>query len=373
MTAPSPLTGRRVVDLSQFIAGSVCGQLLADFGADVAKVEPVDGDPARVFADSRFGSTYYRSYNTGKSALALDLRNPADRRQLDELLAEADALVMNFALRSRERLALDEASLRRSHPHLVVTVVSAYGADDPRTCFDSIAQAVSGYALLNCGEDGRPRISAGYPTDVFSGLYAAMATAMVLLDPDRNDGVHVDVPMNEVAMTALGGPAFLGVAEGVTFKKGHGNRDAATAPSNIYRCIDGFCYVYAGLDKHWARLRPLVGGNDGSAAERMADAEAYDLVVEAWTSRHTVAQVCARMDELLIPAGPVRDPVQALADASGKRPGSVVRILSSGEAVPHYPALFSGERLQRTPAPTRPTHPTSKYPTSKQETAEALP
>jgi len=364
--APSPLTGRRIVDLSQYIAGAVCGQLLADFGADVTKVEPVGGDPARALPGSRFGSTYYRSYNTGKSALALDLRNPADRGQLDDLLAEADALVMNFALRTRERLSLDEASLRHAHPHLVVTVVSAYGADDPRTCFDSIAQAVSGYTVLNCAEDGRPRVSAGYPTDVFSGLYAAMSTAMALLDPGRGGGVNVDVPMNEVAMTALGGPAFLAVAEGATFRQGHGNRDSATAPSNVYRCLDGFCYVYAGLDKHWARLRPVVGGADGSATERLADAEAYDQMVQTWTSRRTVAEVCARMEELSIPAGAVRDPVQALAAASGEHPGAVVRTLTSGESVPQFPVLFSGERLHRTPAPKRPVHPTSK-----QQNAEA--
>jgi crotonobetainyl-CoA:carnitine CoA-transferase CaiB-like acyl-CoA transferase len=343
-----------VVDLSQYIAGSVCGQTLADFGASVDKVEPAGGDPSRALPGTQFGSVYYRSYNTGKTARVLDLRDPGQRRLLDELLGEADALVMNFGVRTLRSLGLDWATLHERHPHLVVAVVSAYGVDDPRTCFDSIAQAVSGYALANAAEDGRPRISAGYPTDVLSGLYAGMATAMALLDPARASGVLIDVPMIEVAMSALAGPAMLGAAEEGAFRPGTGNRDAATAPSNVYRCRDGYCYVYAGLDKHWALLRPLVGGPDVPAVDRLADAGRFDEMVEAWTSRHTVAEVDRRMHELGIPAGPVRSPVEALEVAAAERPGAVVSRTPAGEAVPQFPALFSSERIPRRPAPDRP-------------------
>lgn len=355
MNAPAPLRGRRVVDLSQYIAGSVCGQLLADYGAEVVKVEPPGGDPSRALTGSRFGSAYFRAYNTGKSSVTLDLREPADRRRLDELLDGADAVVMNFGRRTRARLGLDTASLHRTRPHLVVTVVSAYGADDPRTCFDSIAQAVSGFALLNAAEDGRPRISAGYPTDVFSGLYAGTATAMALLDPQLDTGVEIDVPMIEVAMSALTGPASLIAAEQGDFRRGRGNQDAATAPSNVYRCQDGHAYVYAGLDKHWARLRPVVDGPEASAEARLADPSRFDAIVEAWTSRHRVAEVCARLQELDVPGGPVRDPVQALRATARERPGAVVDREPSGEAVPQHPAVFSGTRAARRPAPRPPT------------------
>lgn len=348
MTAPTPLRGRRIVDLSQYIAGSVCGQLLADYGADVLKVEPPAGDPSRALAGTRFGSAYFRAYNTGKSSVTLNLREDADRRRLDELLAAADAVIMNFTLRARERLRLDAASLHERFPGLVVTMVSAYGADDARTCFDSIAQAVSGFALLNAAEDGRPRISAGYPTDVFSGHYAAMATAMALLDPNRAPRLVIDVPMIDVAMTALGSPASLVAAEDRSFTPGRGNRDAATCPSNVYRCRDGYCYVYAGLDKHWERLRPIIGEEEASAAVRLADPARFDAAVEAWTARYDVADVCARMEQLGIPAGPVRDPVSALAE----RASTVVQRQPSGEAVPGNPVSFSGDSVRRRPAPS---------------------
>lgn len=352
---PRPLAGRRVIDLSQYIAGSVCGQVLADFGADVVKVEPLAGDPSRALPGTRFGSLYYRSYNTGKTAQVLDLRDPDQRRALDAMLEDAEALVMNFGARTLRTLGLDWAALQGRHPHLVVTVVSAYGVDDPRTCFDSIAQAVSGYAVVNAAEDGRPRISAGYPTDVFSGMYAGMATAMALLDPGRAGGLLIDTPMIDVAMAALAGPAVLSAAEEGISRPGTGNRDAATAPSNVYRCRDGYCYVYAGLDKHWALLRPLVGGDDATAAERLADADRYDGLVEAWTLQRTVAEVDARMHQLGIPAGPVRSPVDALAATAAERPGSIVATTPTGESVPHFPVLFSGERIPRQPAPDRPS------------------
>jgi crotonobetainyl-CoA:carnitine CoA-transferase CaiB-like acyl-CoA transferase len=353
VTAPAPLRGHRVIDLSQYIAGSVCGQLLADYGAEVIKVEPPAGDPSRALPGSRFGSAFFRAYNTGKSSVALDLREDVDRRRLDDLLAGADAVVMNFALRTRQRLRLDADSLHDSFPGLLVTVVSAYGADDSRTCFDSIAQAVSGFATLNAAEDGRPRISAGYPTDVFSGQYAAMATSMALLDPQRAPRTEIDVPMIEVAMAALAGPAMLVAAEEGTYVPGRGNRDAATAPSSVYRCRDGYCYVYAGLDKHWQRLRPVIGGPQASAAERLADPARFDDAVEAWTAPRDVAEVCARLAELGIPAGPVRDPVAALAERA------VVARRTTGEAVPQSPVTFSGLRPSRSPAPA-PADPITK-------------
>jgi crotonobetainyl-CoA:carnitine CoA-transferase CaiB-like acyl-CoA transferase len=340
-----------VIDLSQYIAGSVCGQVLADYGAEVIKVEPPGGDPSRRLPGTRFGSLYFRSYNTGKQSVVLDLFDPADRARFDDLLADADAIVLNFGARSRRRLGLDAATLHGRRPDLVVTVVSAYGAQDDRTCFDSIAQAVSGFAVTNADEQGHPRIAAGYPTDVYSGLQAGLGTAMALLDPDRGPGLEIDVPMIEVALTALTGPATLLAAEDGTFARGQGNRDAATAPSSVYRCCDGYCYVYAGLDKHWERLRPLIGGPEATAAERLADRDGFDALVEAWTGPRAMADVCEQLAGLGIPAGPVLDPVAALERTRTERPGAVVRTEAGGEAIPQHPVSFSGHRIPRHAAP----------------------
>ena len=351
MTLPQSLKGKRVVELAQFIAGPTATQLLADFGAEVIKIEAPRGDGSRALPGSKFGSVYARCFNTSKASLVLEARKQEDRDRLAELLASADALVSNIAPGGLRRLGLDPASIRRRFPRLVATLVSGYGQQDERTCMDTIAQAESGFAWLNGAEDGTPRISTSWPADFFSGLYAALSTAMALLDRTREDGCIIDISMMEVAAAMLLGPAALSVAEGGQLAPPAGNRDRASAPSGIYPCHDGHVYIYAGLDPYWARLRPIVGGDDAPLAERLARAAEYDALVGAWTASRDKTHVLAAMQELDIPAGPVRDPVEAVAVIRSLRPGAVTQALPSGEHVPSFPALFDGQRIPRSQAP----------------------
>ena len=122
---------------------------LADFGAEVVKVEPPRGDGSRTLPGNDFGSYYTRSFNCGKESRVLDLRDTADRARLDEWLTEADALVCNLAPGSLQALGLDGPTLRARFPRLVITLISGYGQGDPRPCMDTVAQCESGYAMLN--------------------------------------------------------------------------------------------------------------------------------------------------------------------------------------------------------------------------------
>jgi crotonobetainyl-CoA:carnitine CoA-transferase CaiB-like acyl-CoA transferase len=352
---PRPLAGRRIVDLSQYIAGPACAQVLADFGAEVLKVEPLAGDPSRALGDTGLGSVYFRQYNTGKRSVRLDIATDEGRAALGELLAEADAVVMNFAARTRRKLGLDWERLHAEHPQLVVSCITAYGIDDDRTALDSVVQAQSGFATLNADEHGEPRISGGYPTDVFSGLYGGLSTAMALLDPDRSEGVLIDVPMIEVAMTALAGTATLAAAEGVAPTSGRGNRDLATAPSTVFDCRDGRVYIYAGLDKHWELLRHVVGGPAATAAERLADPERFEEPVQAWTRSRSIAEVLEETSRLGIAAAVVARVEDALDALHRARPGAVVHPDARGIPVPQFPVTFSGERIPRTDAPREET------------------
>lgn len=352
---PRPLAGRRIVDLSQYIAGPACAQVLADFGADVLKVEPLAGDPSRALGDTGHGSVYFRQYNTGKRSIRLDIASPEGRAALGELLTEADAVVMNFAARTRRKLGLDWDRLHAEHPQLVVACVTAYGMDDDRTALDSVVQAQSGFAMLNADERGEPRISAGYPTDVFSGLYGGLSTAMALLDPERAGGVLIDVPMIEVAMTALAGTAVLAAAGGVAPTISRGNRDLATAPSTVFDCQDGRVYIYAGLDKHWELLRHVVGGPAATASERLADPERFEGAVQAWTRQRSIADVLEETGRLGIAAAVVDRVEDALDALHRARPGAVVRADPRGIPVPQFPVTFSGERIPRSDAPREET------------------
>jgi len=352
MAAPRTLEGKRVIELSQFIAGPTAAQLLADFGAEVIKIEAPSGDGSRGLPGTAFGSVYTRSFNTSKESLVIDTRQEADRARLFDLLSTADALVCNLAPGALRRLGLDAASIRSRFPHLIATLVSGYGQQDDRTCMDTIAQCESGFAWLNGSEDGSPRISTSWPADFFSGLYAALSTAMALAEPNRTDGCIIDISMMEIAAAMLLGPAALLVSEGGTPAPGSGNRDRAAAPSGIYPCKDGYVYIYGGLDPYWAKLKGVVGGSEASAAERLARAEEFDQQVSAWTLQHTRDAVLSVMNELAIPAGAVRDPMSAVEMIRNLREGAVSRRLESGEHVPTYPALFDGERIHRSPAPS---------------------
>ena len=340
-----------MIDLSQFIAGPTAAMYLADFGADVIKIEAPQGDGARTLPGNGFGSYYARSFNCGKQSRVLNLREPAERAQLDELLAQADAFICNLAPDSLRGLGLDGPSLRRQFPRLVVTLISGYGQDDSRTCMDTVAQCESGFTMLNGDEDGAPRLSTGWPVDMSCGLMAGMSCAMAMLDASAQ-GCLVDVSMMEVAASLLLGPAALAVSEGDELAPPMGNRDRASAPSSIYRCRDGHVYILGGLETYWVKLKRLIGCDDSATiAQRIARAAEYDAMVEAWTLPQRRDDVLATMRELQIPAGAVRRPQEAVAMIRALRPDAVARALPSGEHVPMFPALFNGQRVARTATP----------------------
>ena len=349
--APRPLAGKRVIDLSQFIAGPTAAMYLADFGAEVIKIEAPQGDGARTLPGNAFGSYYARSFNCGKQSRVQNLRELVDRATLDELLAQADAFICNLAPDSLKGLGLDGPTLRRQFPRLVVTLISGYGQDDARTCMDTVAQCESGFALLNGNEDGSPRLSTGWPVDMSCGLMAGMSCAMAMLDP-ANQGCVVDVSMMEVAANLLLGPAALALSEGDALAPPMGNRDRASAPSSIYRCADGHVYILGGLETYWVKLKQFVGCHDNAPiAERIARAAEFDAVIEAWTLPQRRDAVLATMRALQIPAGAVRQPHEAIDMIRALRVGAVSQALPSGEHVPMFPVLFNGERLPRSATP----------------------
>jgi len=347
---PRPLAGKRVVDLSQFIAGPTAAQYLADFGAEVTKVESPQGDGVRTLPGNAFGSYYARSFNTGKQSRVLNLREAADRAALDTMLADAHAFICNLAPASLKGLGLDGPTLRARFPHLVITLVSGYGQHDSRICMDTIAQCESGFAMLNGNEDGSPRLSTGWPVDMYCGMYAGMSCAMAMLEP-AGRGCLIDLSMMEVAASMLLGPAVLAISEGDALDPPMGNRDRASAPSSIYRCADGYVYILGGLDTYWVKLRPLIGAEDAPIKQRIARAAEFDAKVEAWTLPQRRDDVLALMRDLQIPAGGVRHPEEAVATIRGLRPGAVSQALPSGEHVPMFPALFDGRRVPRSATP----------------------
>lgn len=347
---PRPLDGIQVVDLSQFIAGPLCAQLLADLGASIIKVEPPVGDPSRRLPGTRQGSIYFRAFNTSKRSVTLDLRSVAGRNRLEEFLSSSQACVTNFTPSTLRHLRLDPATLHELFPGLTVTTITGYGLDDDRVSLDPIAQSESGFAHLNGGADGRPRIAKSYLVDQLAGFYAAFATVMALVEQPPRSGLTIDVSMRDVMLAFMGPELIRSTELGVAFSPG-GDADSTTAPSNLYSCADGYCYLYGGLDHHYAALRSVIPLPDWTLDIRLERAADLDSMIEDWTGALPVSEVVQRISQAGVPIGPVRTILDALAEPTSRPP-----IVTEGDsgAVPNFPVLFNGTRVERSPAPPLP-------------------
>src|SRR5215467_16068412 len=215
---PTALDGVLVVDFTRVVAGPACTQTLADFGAEVIKIEnPDGGDDTRAYEHAELGgeSAAYLSLNRNKHGIALDLTVPEAREVARELIARADVVVENFSATVMEKFGLDYASVEPTNPRLVYCSISAYGRKGPfaaRPGFDPITQAESGFMSLNGFADGPP-VRTGPPiVDMATGMSACNAILMALIARDRlGKGQQVEVALFDIAMsmTTFYGMAYL--------------------------------------------------------------------------------------------------------------------------------------------------------------------
>lgn len=315
MSSELPLAGVRVVDLSRFIAGPFCAQILADMGADVVKVERPGGEDARHHAPFLEGeSLYVMAFSRNKRAMTLDTRNPAALAVLDRLIARSDVLLENYRPGTLAAMGLGPERLRELNPGLVVTSISGFGQNGPlahRALFDTVAQAMSG--LMSLTGDGEQPVPAGsYLADYVAGLYGALGTLLALRHRDRTgDGQTVDIASLDGIFSCLAtqvmATANLGLQPSRT-----GSRDALNAPANVFRASDGFLYLHGGTNPLFPRLcramdRPELAADArfSDVVLRMANAPAIEEIVAAWVASSTVEEIGARLTDEGIPWGPV--------------------------------------------------------------------
>lgn len=312
------LDGLKVLDLSRFIAGPLCGMLLGDMGADVVKVErPGRGEDARAIAPKIEGeSLYVAMYNRNKRGLALDFRNPAGQALLRDLAAHADVVIENFRPGTMERMGCGWAVLSAANPRLVMVSISGFGQDGPlagRPCFDVIAQAMSGLMEITGMPDGPPVPSGSFVVDHLTGLYAAFGAVTALQARSRDGrGQRVDTSLMASAITLL----LTAIPERVLLSAEstrHGARDRYSAPANNFRAKDGrFVHLAAGNDQLFPRFLEASGLSElrddprcTSHAARLAHAEAIEAIVADWVARHTADEVVQLMAAAEVPCGKV--------------------------------------------------------------------
>lgn len=316
---PNVLDGLLVVDFTRVVAGPACTQTLADFGAEVIKIEnPDGGDDTRSYehADLAGESAAFVSLNRNKRGIALDLTKPAACEIARELIARADIVVENFSAGVMKKYGLDYASVEPTNPRLVYCSISAYGRQGPfasRPGFDPITQAESGFMSLNGFADGPP-VRTGPPAiDMVTGMSACNAILLALFARDRiGRGQHVEVALFDVALAMTG---FYGMAYLMTGMNPsrQGNSPNGSPSVGLYEASDAPFYIACANDRLYRRLvievlgRPdLASGEFADRRLRTANKEKLRAILTGIFSQDVRESWVAKMKSANIPVGYLR-------------------------------------------------------------------
>ena len=363
-----PLVGLKVLELARILAGPWAGQLLADLGAQVVKVErPEVGDDTRHWGPpfaSDGAAAYFHACNRGKQSVAIDLETPEGQEQVRALAAEADVLIENFKVGGLAKYGLDFASLSAANPGLVYCSITGFGQDGPyapRAGYDFIIQGMGGAMSLTGEPDGEPQKSGIAYADLFTGLYASVAILAALRERDRTGkGAHIDMALLDTQVAVLANQALNWMVSGkVPHRMGNGH--ANLVPYQAFKVADGEVIVAVGNDRQFARLCFILGVAELAEDERFRTNPAR--VVHRETLLPKLAQAMATrgrqefsdaLEAAGIPAGPINTVDAVFADPQivhrglkleGDIPGLASPIVIDGKrqtAEPGGPILDGG-------------------------------
>jgi crotonobetainyl-CoA:carnitine CoA-transferase CaiB-like acyl-CoA transferase len=371
-TPPSaPLAGVKVVEFCQVAAGPFCGMLLADYGAEVVKVEPPEGDAMRQWPPVNGGySENFASINRGKKSVALDLKNTVDRDFARALVLESDVLVENNRPGVMQRLGLGWDWFGPRKPSLVYCSISAFGQAGPRAAeggFDLTIQAATGVMSVTGEPDGAP-VKCGVPlSDFAAGLYAAFSIASLIARVRAGGaGGAIDVPMfaTTIAIAALQTSEYFGTGKN---PRKLGSAHPRNAPYQAYRAADGWFAIAAGNDKLWQSVCEVMAApqwlDDPRFASTTLRAANQGVLKEMLEARFAFAGTGVWLERFRaagVPSAPINGYAEALADPQAAHLGLVVpATLPGGHATRTVgcPVRLDGESVPvRTTLPTLGEH-----------------
>ncbi|MCX8497949.1 MAG: CaiB/BaiF CoA-transferase family protein, partial [Caulobacteraceae bacterium] len=363
------LSGIKVLDLSRVLAGPWSTQILADFGADVVKVEaPGRGDDTRAWGspiqaldpsqEVAGESAYYLSTNRNKRSLAIDLADPRGADLIRKLAAEADIVVENFKVGGLQRYGLDYQTLSAINPRLIYCSITGFGQDGPyadRPGYDFVAQAMGGMMSITGEADGPPIKTGVAVADLSTGLYATISILMALRHAEQTgQGQHIDCSLldTQLAMLANQGSSYLVSGQSPSRM---GNTHPTVVPYQVFDAADGPMVVAVGNDGQFKILCKVLGVPDLAAdprfvtnVDRMAHRDALIAILQDLICQRQGGELITALTDAGAPAGPVNSVKQALDDP----------FVEARQAVHHFtrqdgypiPTIAFPAKLSRTPA-----------------------
>ena len=324
---PGPLTGLRVLELARILAGPWAGQILADLGADVIKVErPGAGDDTRAWGPPFVAgeSAYYLSVNRNKESVALDFKTPDGRALLGRLVEKADVVVENFRPGTLDKVGLGYSQLSERYPRLIYVSISGFGQNGPRRSeagYDAIAQAEGGLMSITGIPEGPPVRLGVAVADIVSGMFAFQGLLLALLARARtNRGQLVDVSLLDSVAALLTYQASRHFATGEDPAR-TGNRHMTIAPYDTYETEDGVLVLAVGNDTQWQRLCAALGlealGSDERYRTNAGRVTHYEELQPALSSVLRTRRIGPLVESLRnegVPCGGVRSIAEALSD-----------------------------------------------------------
>lgn len=328
-----PLKGIRVIELARVLAGPWAGQMLADMGADVIKVESPDGgDDTRAwgppFVESKDGgnlsAAYYHSTNRGKRSITVDLKTEEGRQTVRRLVKTADVVIENFKRGGLEKYGLDYQSLRALNPKLIYCSITGFGQTGPYADFagyDYIVQGMSGFMSITGEPDGQPMKAGVAVADIFTGIYSVTAIQAALIHTLRTgEGQHIDMALLDVQSAVLANQNMNYLISGRPPVR-LGNAHPNISPYEVVPTADGFLILAVGNDGQFKRLCKILGVDAIAEDERYATNKArvaHKLEVRQIVSTETLKwmkrDLLTACESNAVPAGPINSIQEMFAD-----------------------------------------------------------
>lgn len=369
--AKGPLSDVRVLDLSRLVAGNMLSVQLADFGADVIKIEPPAGDPLRDWTDEG-QSLHWKTYGRNKRSVMLNLREPAAMAALKAILPSADVFIENYRPGVLEKMGLAPEILHAINPDLIVVRISGFGQTGPyaqNPGFGTLVEAMSGFAARTGFPDREPVLPPLALADMISGIFGAQAVTMALLAREKGQsrGQVIDLSLLEPMFAVLGPEASIYKVTGKV-KERSGSASNTVSPRNVYKCRDGKFAALSGSTQTVAmRIFDIIGRPDmktdprfSTNVERVRHRDLVDAAVAGWFEERDRAEALATMRAAGATVGPVYDIADIAGDAHFAERGIIVDVedKDNGTLPMHniLPRLSGTPGVWRRPAPALGQH-----------------